>query len=326
MPKKEVSFVIIYHLNLTIIKQFLLILLLFISSIVEGQNLVPNGSFEEYDTCPYQGSQLYFVKPWFSPTEGTPDLYNVCSSNMNPSTIGFVSSQNNLGFIGINVITFWETEYIAVKLNESLIKDVDYCVSFSVNIRKGNELFCSIDKIGCYLSQDSIHQNGFWFLHYLPQIRNTSPIVDTSWAEVFGNYKAQGGEQYIYIGNFDSTNNVQHCNFNDPTMETTYLLIDNVSVVEATECDLLHGIVLPNVLTPNADYINDVIDIPTEIKVNTYIYNRWGTLISEYQGNKIYWDGMAKGQKCTDGVYFMMIEYELNDKRMTKQTFIQLIN
>jgi gliding motility-associated-like protein len=164
------------------------------------------------------------------------------------------------------------------------------------------------------------YQNGYSFLNFIPQIKNDKPIVDTNWVWHYGSYKAQGGEQYLYIGNFDSMNNVQHCNFNDPTMETTYLL------VETSECDLLQGIILPNVITPNTDNVNDVIDIFTEINVKTFIYNRWGNLIAEHQGTKIYWDGSANGNKCTDGVYFMMVEYELNDKRMTKQTFIQLIN
>lgn len=302
---------------------------MFISSFVEAQNLVPNGSFEEYDTCPYQLSQLYFASPWFSPTNTTPDFFNACSPNMNVpnSPVGVLNAQEGFGYASILTINFWGgPEYLGVKLTEALVANVDYCVSFYTSIAKGEGKFCSIEKIGTYLAKDSIFQPIIGYMNLMPQIRNVSPIVDTNWVWIYGNYKAQGGEQYIYIGNFEPTNNVQKCNFNDPTMNATILLIDNVSVVEATECDLLHEIVLPNVLTPNADNINDAIDIPTEINMKTLIYNRWGNLISEYQGNKIYWDGMTKGQKCTDGVYFMMVEYELNGKRMTKQTFIQLIN
>jgi gliding motility-associated-like protein len=246
--------------------------------------------------------------------------------NVPNSPVGYVNAQDGYGIMNINALTNWETEYLAVKLIEPLLANNNYCVSFYISVAKGDGLFCTIEKIGGYLSKDSIYQNGYWFLHVSPQIKNSKPIVDTNWIEVFGSYKAHGGEQYLYIGNFDSINNVQHCNFNNPTMIASILLIDNVSIIEAAECDLLHNIVLPNVITPNADNINDMVDIPTEINVKTFIYNRWGNLISEHQGTKIYWDGSANGNKCTDGFYFMMVEYELNDKRMTKQTFIQLIN
>lgn len=286
--------------------------------------MVPNGSFEIYDTCPYNAAQLSFATPWFSPTQGTPELYNACSPNMNiPNSVG---SEDGLGCAGFNAVTPWETEYLAVKLKEPLVANTDYCVSFYTSVAKGDGKFCSIEKIGIYLSQDSIYQSGYWYLHVSPQIRNTSPIVDTNWVWVYGNYKAQGGEQYIYIGNFDSTNNMQHCNFNDLPIKASILLIDNVSVFESSECDGLSGIQLPNVLTSNGDGVNDVINIPVNMEVQTSVYNRWGNLISEHSGNNIYWDGTNHGSRCADGVYFMIVRYEMNGKQKEKQTFIQLFH
>jgi hypothetical protein len=45
-----------------------------------AQNLVPNYSFEVYDTCPYQGSQIYFAIPWKGVTTNSTDYYNGCST------------------------------------------------------------------------------------------------------------------------------------------------------------------------------------------------------------------------------------------------------
>jgi hypothetical protein len=47
----------------------------------QAQNLVPNPSFEEYDTCPTQGVTLGQALFWTVPAAGsTPDYYNRCST------------------------------------------------------------------------------------------------------------------------------------------------------------------------------------------------------------------------------------------------------
>jgi hypothetical protein len=45
-----------------------------------AQNLVPNGSFEQYDTCPtnVNGTSLQYANSWVNPNAGTPDYYNAC--------------------------------------------------------------------------------------------------------------------------------------------------------------------------------------------------------------------------------------------------------
>lgn len=48
--------------------------------ICEGQNLVQNGNFEQFDTCPTFHSQLYRAQFWNSPTLATPDYFNTCAT------------------------------------------------------------------------------------------------------------------------------------------------------------------------------------------------------------------------------------------------------
>ena len=53
------------------------------------KELIPNGSFEEFTTCPTSLTQLYKVKDWFNPTTnvlittGTPDYFNAYSEDPN---------------------------------------------------------------------------------------------------------------------------------------------------------------------------------------------------------------------------------------------------
>ncbi|MGZ5283899.1 MAG: PKD domain-containing protein, partial [Bacteroidia bacterium] len=63
-----------------------------------------------------------------------------------------------------------------------------------------------------------------------------------------------------------------------------------------------------NVITPNGDDLNDVFHIENLSQCHFYeleIYNRWGQIIYENNGNKMFWDGTTmKGKAVAEGVYF----------------------
>lgn len=303
---------------------------------VYAQNLVPNHSFEQYDTCPYLGSQLQFAKPWFSPTENTPDYYNACALNyfnVPNAGSGYQEAFDGNAYAGFYLVELDNTslEYIAVKLNESLEKDSSYCISFRISLSEFLGSYCTIEKVGVYLSNDSIFQNGTSFLHYTPQIRNDEPLTDpTIWYEVSGMYTATGGEQFLYIGNFDSTNNQFNCNYSNAHAPiTVYAYVDYVTVIKAKCKEDIDSLLehLPNVITPNNDGINDMVDIPAgNTDIRTFVYNRWGNLVFEHSGNNVFWDGTCHGNTCSNGVYYMVIQYEMDGKQMMKQIFIHLFN
>lgn len=69
----------------------------------------------------------------------------------------------------------------------------------------------------------------------------------------------------------------------------------------------------PNVITPNADGINDVFyftgDKNSIHSFTCKIFNRWGVLIYETSNPKFYWDGTINGINANEGTYFYSIEY-----------------
>jgi len=74
---------------------------------------------------------------------------------------------------------------------------------------------------------------------------------------------------------------------------------------------------IPNVFSPNADGINDVLKISntcTNISYAAAIYNRWGQLIytdERAQGYSPFtWDGFVNGIAASEGTYFIIIQYE----------------
>ncbi len=74
---------------------------------------------------------------------------------------------------------------------------------------------------------------------------------------------------------------------------------------------------IPNVFSPNADGINDVLKISNTCSSLPYaatIYNRWGQLIfadERGQGNlPLSWDGYINGIAASQGTYFIIIQYD----------------
>jgi hypothetical protein len=44
-----------------------------------GQNFIPNGDFEQFDTCPNKLGQLKLAEPWFNATYPESEYFNTCS-------------------------------------------------------------------------------------------------------------------------------------------------------------------------------------------------------------------------------------------------------
>lgn len=73
---------------------------------------------------------------------------------------------------------------------------------------------------------------------------------------------------------------------------------------------------VPNVITPNYDGINDVLglDVPNKNLVTGYellVYNRWGVLLFESAYINHDWDGnLPSGEPAEEGVYFYLLKAE----------------
>lgn len=85
---------------------------------------------------------------------------------------------------------------------------------------------------------------------------------------------------------------------------------DEISV-SYRNCDL--ALVMPNVMSPNGDGINDAF-VPVEIK-DVYapqlsIYNRWGKMIYSARSLDPAWDGRTSAGPVPEGVYYWAIQYE----------------
>ena len=81
--------------------------------------------------------------------------------------------------------------------------------------------------------------------------------------------------------------------------------MDNAALYEINPEDCNLELIIPNVISPNADDVNDFFEIEN-LSANTevIILNRWGNAVfssTNYQNN---WDGKdTSGKELADGVY-----------------------
>jgi len=327
-------------------KTFIHIFLLFIIynltfNISKAQNLVYNGDFEIYDTCPTQPSsdfdkQLEHTTGWTFPTKyGTSDYFNSCASTSNiwtkvnvPDTyIGYQEALSNNGYCGIYAYFFDEingieygTEYIQTKLLSPLILGKKYSFKFHVSLANFSEY--AITEIGAYFSKTAISRNDAKSFNLTPQISSQIGmfLTDTlNWMIIEGEFIADGGEEYLTIGNFKDSSNTDTLNTGTiyPTGENAaYYFIDGVILEES-----LSDVTIPNIITPNGDEHNDqfLLNFPFE---KVAIYNRWGNRVFESINNDSYWDGRTtSGSEVPEGTYY----YVITTTKETYKGFIQLL-
>jgi OOP family OmpA-OmpF porin len=239
----------------TTMKKFLTILLLLTFGICSGQNLVPNGDFEEYWGCPTGMSEIDSAKFWMRPSMGTSDYLNECATtslgaNVPNTFIGFQQAHSGSGFAGeyiyIPSTSSSYREYIEVALDSVLSNGSSYHFEMYMNL--GNSCNLTTYNIGVYFSNTiitGIPASGN--LPFTPQINNiTGNSPDTlNWTLVSGNYIASGGESFLIIGNF-LNNFSTNTTVGNPSgsYNTVYVFIDDVSLTRCGDgCNTGDGII-----------------------------------------------------------------------------------
>lgn len=81
--------------------------------------------------------------------------------------------------------------------------------------------------------------------------------------------------------------------------------------------DAKYPMILPNIITPNGDGVNEAWDFSkySVVDLDFTVYNRWGTPVYTTTEASVKWNGVNKhGQDLSDGTYFWIIKYRSNCK------------
>ena len=317
-----------------------------ISFYSNSQNLVSNSGFDTLSQCPYTGGQINFAPNWFQPIRqvSTSDLYNICNGGgwvfVPINILGHQSPLSDSGYAGIGIYTADYPngrEYIETKLSSTLKKGYTYCVEFYFSLADTQNY--AVSSIGAYFSIDSVLIDNLpnnYLINVIPQIQNDSSNIITdkvNWVIVKDSFIANGGEQFITIGNFYDDNFTQRhyqkvSNHNVTSWnDGAYYYIDNVSVY-ACDSPLVEEpqdttfVFIPNVFSPKQDGENDFWQV-TANKVNNLnvqVFNRWGEQVyktnlantEEPTNFNPAWDGYTPtGKTVPEGTYFYIVQYTL---------------
>jgi hypothetical protein len=229
----------------------------------QPQNLVPNGGFELYDTCPTTTSNIGLAFPWFGAQCGynpnppynylcgsaSTDFYHFCSG-IPPYFIGstilsYQYPRTGGGMAGAGIVFIPNNEgreYLEVTLQEQLKVNKKYCGSFYVNTpRIGGTM---VSGIGLVFTQDTLLQQGFFNMFNVPasiQSPIDEVITDSvGWTCIKGIYQAQGNEIMMTVGSFLPWDSMEYIAIYPPPLDYgyAYYFFDDFSVVELPDFNL----------------------------------------------------------------------------------------
>ncbi|MGM0479353.1 MAG: T9SS type A sorting domain-containing protein [Bacteroidota bacterium] len=285
----------------TLLKILLAFCLLTLISLRGGaqENLVPNPSFEEYNSCPYDWDQTNFVESWVS-FKGTPDYYNSCCTSCSFGTphnlIGYQEPLSGNAYLGL---VFYDkggeqnNEFTGAQLLQPLELGVKYYFSLNVILKYDNSfsICCGQNKIGVKFFNQTYSPNNPPASNNTPHVYSSSVISDTTnWTQIFGSFIADSTYSHIGIGNFFVNSEIT---IDDivPSNSSSYYFIDDICVsedsafaanyvyAEITENDLHNQIsVYPNPA-------NSIVNINSHLQTayDIEIYNTVGQMLYSEQ-------------------------------------------
>jgi gliding motility-associated-like protein len=298
-------------------------------SILYGQNLISNGSFEEYNICPIGRSQLINCNGWFDIVATTDYLLcegETATLNVLPSSTGAHTGDGCVGIAshGISI----NTETFGQELLSTLPVGATFNLTFYSKVTSNNNY--NDECGGVFLYGFSTLPSGLPSSYACPS--------SLSGIELLGSSENIIGEDWVlYEIDFIVTTQI---NYIALALECfgcqKFVFLDDLELYETSvQSDLeeedpeseFDCFEFPNVITPNNDGVNDLFTVTTDCiaEGSIRILNRWGNTV--YYSNNLSnsWNGTNNGQNVSSGTYFYIIESQLIQEKV-KSGFLTVVN
>ena len=252
--------------------------------VCSGQNLVPNSSFEVYDTCPDAQAQVHRCVGWEN-WLATSDYYNACApccAGSVPYNLHYINPNFQVPHSGdayMGFFNYWTRAYVApypyvrdhfaIQLAQPMQVGSTYNFSMNVNLTDYFNGPCASNKIGVKFTTQSFAAYDNQIVS--PLVNNTASIyfdtliTDTAnWVTLSSLFIADSTYQYIVIGNFFDDFNTDTLILNTAFSKCySYYFVDDVSVSLATGVNEPNKNIFANVY-PSP--FNDVLNIQVSNK------------------------------------------------------------
>lgn len=222
-------------------------------SMAQG-NLVENDSFEELDKKVKDGGMIELAEGWSSPTDAKADVFSENAKSdefaVPKNKYGDADPMKGANYAGIMIYSYKgesPRQYLQAKFKYRMEAEKVYCVKMHVMLSMLSKY--SANNIGIYISKKPLTPEEIESGELEPQvIHSKNKIFDEQfdWTPICQTYIAEGGEQYITIGNFAKEDETLNEKMKKPKGITgmqargAYYYIDEVSVENmagVAECD-----------------------------------------------------------------------------------------
>jgi len=236
---------------------YILLIVFATTDFTSGQNLIFNGGFEQYDTCPDYASQLYKASGYTQ--HYTCDYFHYCTDAWQayPPTNAIHPAEpfEGLGYAGVitggvppdvplNDTSYTYREIFTGRLTQPLQSGRLYC--FTARVMAANDFEFYSDALDVLFVTDTLSFYSFsspTLYNFTPQVRNTRVFTDSShWQLMSGAFVAQDAYRFFHMGNMRPyTQNMQlfqHGSF--AFSNSIYHLIDDLQLTELSRPEFLY--------------------------------------------------------------------------------------
>lgn len=278
-----------------------LFFILFFPAFLGAQNLVPNGSFEEYISCPEYLDGMEFVEHWYKSIiypdldyhqNPSPDYFHECALNpmlgVPENAIGNQMAYEGIAYSGLFTYDdVWSNarEVMGVNLISPLMPgQTYYCSMYYVRPVGWSLAGVATNNLGMKFSNSEIFSSTAQAADGFAHLKVEEVAIDSvNWVLLYGEVVPDQSYQYLHIGNFFSDEDTE-IQFFSETSRWGYYFIDDVRVSAEpliVTSDKVHESIYDIMVYPNP--VAEVLHFVSQRKVqNVKIYSISGRLIDEF--------------------------------------------
>ncbi len=299
------------------------LLALLIVQPVYAQNMVTNGSFEQYTTCPENLDEVHFCTGWQKGSVASSDYFNGCATgiitDVPQNKIGYQSASEGTAYAGI--ITYEDNnpdyaEYLIGTLQQ-LTPGHSYKVSLKIS--RADTCYFASNGIAAFFYVDNIGVNNQVTVQSLdlePQIdfQNYSLVTDgQSWTTLTDTLVADSAYKHIVIGRFIDTSEIDTVRLSPGIIfDFAYYYIDEVSVLDLTPTNVSSVATIENIiLSPNPFVHSTKLSFsnPQQKSHSFSIFNIEGRLVKKVE-NITKTEVLVERDNLDAGCYFYELKSE----------------
>jgi hypothetical protein len=179
----------------------------------EGENLVPNGSFESVGKKPKRLGKIESATGWVSPTGVRADLFietKIAEIGVPDNAYGQEDAkegENYIGLVGFSYGDKMPRSYVMTKMQSPMKKGLKYCVKMYISLAESSKY--AANNVGAIFSKKQFGTESKVSIIEEASMLHVENDYETmsaryGWTEICGVYTSTGGEKYVTLGNFYS--------------------------------------------------------------------------------------------------------------------------